>query len=34
MSACRPYLYMAAGCFKKMYGILHAEKRKPYGKDS
>ena len=32
MSACRPYLYMAAGCFTKMHGILHAEKRKPMGK--
>ena len=32
MSACRPYIYMAAGCFTKMHGILHAEKRKPMGK--
>ena len=32
MSACRPYLYMAAGCFTKMHGILYAEKRKPMGK--
>ena len=32
MSACRPYHHMAAGCFTKMHGILHAEKRKPMGK--
>ena len=32
MSACSPYHHMAAGCFTKMHGILHAEKRKPMGK--